>query len=429
MIDRNIQPLIREPQLSTVPSPEKRVMRNGIPLYILSGGDHEVVRIDFVIRAGRWFQTQHLQALFTNRMLREGTRKYAASEIAEKLDYYGAWLELSCSSEHSYITLYSLCKYLPETLDILESIIKEPLFPDKELQIVIENNLQQYHINRTKVDFLAHRSLMRNVYGEYHPCGQVTEENDYRTITPLVLNDFYKRYYNSGNCSIYLAGKVDEDTIKRVSSLFGDESFGEDFKPIDRKEYIVETNSEKRIFIERSDAMQSAVRMGMQSLDILHPDYLKFRVVVTLLGGYFGSRLMSNIREDKGYTYGISASIQTYPGSSLFVITTEAANEFVEPLIKEVYHEITRLQSDLVPDEELSMVKNYMMGEMCRNYESVFSLVDAWIFNHSFGLPDSYAEDSARAIETITPAYIRDLAQQYLCKDTLKEVVSGKKIL
>ena len=99
--------------------------------------------------------------------------------------------------------------------------------------------------------------------------------------------------------------------------MFGNESFGSDFQPIDAKKYVIETNDEKRIFVERPDAMQSAVRMGMSSLDILHPDFLKFRGVVTLLGGYFGSRLMSNIREDKGYTYGISSSIQTYPGSGL----------------------------------------------------------------------------------------------------------------
>ncbi len=429
MIDRNIQPLIREPQLSEVPSPEKRIMHNGIPLYILSGGDHDVVRIDIVIRAGRWYQTQCLQALFTNRMLREGTCKYTAVDIAEKLDYYGAWLELSCSSEFAYITLYSLCKYLPETLDILESIIKEPSFPEKELQIVIENNIQQYHINRSKVDFLAHRSLMQAVFGDNHPCGQTAEERDYRNITPAVLEDFYKRYYSSDNCSIYLSGKIDEDSILKVNSLFGDQPFGGELQKAERILYVPEVSSQKHIFIERPDAMQSAVRMGMLSMDILHPDYLEFRVVVTLLGGYFGSRLMSNIREDKGYTYGISSSIQTYPGSSLFVIATEAANEFVEPLIKEVYHEINRLQNDLVPDEELSMVKNYMMGEMCRNYESVFSLADAWIFNHTFALPDSYVENSAKAIETISPARIRDLAQRYLCKDTLKVAVSGKKIL
>ena len=160
--------------------------------------------------------------------------------------------------------------------------------------------------------------------------------------------------------------------------------------------------------------------MGMLSLDRRHPDYLKVRVLVTLFGGYFGSRLMSNIREDKGYTYGISAGIMPYPDSGLLVVNAETANEFVEPLIKEVYHEIDRLQNDLVPVEELAMVRNYMLGDMCRSYESAFSLADARIFIHTSGLPDSYVRDAVEAVKTITPAEIRELASRYLCKETLK---------
>ena len=174
--------------------------------------------------------------------------------------------------------------------------------------------------------------------------------------------------------------------------------------------------------------MQSAVRMGMLSLDRCHPDYLKARVMVTLFGGYFGSRLMSNIREEKGYTYGISAGIVSYPGQGMLVVNTETDNEFVEPLIKEVYHEIDRLQNDLVPEEELAMVRNYMLGEMCRSYESAFSLADAWMFVQVSGFDDSYFDDALNAVKEISTEEIRELAGRYLCKEKLKEVISGKKM-
>ncbi len=428
MLDRSIQPFIREPEQLEVPSPERRVMPNGIPLYILNAGDNEVVRIDLLMEGGRWQQTQRLQALFTNRMLREGTRRYSAAAIAEKLDYYGAWLELSSASEYAYVTLYSLNKYLPQTLDVFESIVKEPVFPEKELGVIVDNNIQQFLVNSSKVDFLAHRTLINAVYGDKHPCGQLVQEKDYHLINPSVLQSFYDCYYHSGNCSIYLSGKVGEDTVRCIETLFGNEPFGKGFRKPEKTFYLPETSPEKRFFAERADAMQSAVRMGMLSLDRRHPDYLKMRVLVTLLGGYFGSRLMSNIREEKGYTYGISAGIMPYPDSGLFVINTETANEFVEPLIKEVYHEIDRLQNDLVPDEELAMVRNYMLGDMCRNYESAFSLADAWIFIHTSGLSHSYVTDAVDAVKTITPEEIRELASRHLCKETLKEVVSGKKM-
>ena len=428
MLDRTIQPRICEPEQLAVPSPECRVMKNGIPLYILNAGDNEVVRIDLLIEGGRWQQDQRLQALFTNRMLREGTRRYSAAAIAEKLDYYGAWLELSSSSEYAYITLYSLNKYLPETLDIFESIVKEPLFPEKELGVIIDSNIQQFLVNSSKVDFLAHRTLINAVYGDTHPCGQLVQKEDYHLINPSVLQSFYDRYYHSGNCSIYLAGKVSEDAIRRIETLFGSEPFGKDFRKPEKLSYVPVTSSEKRIFIERADAMQSAVRMGMLSLDRRHPDYLKVRVLVTLFGGYFGSRLMSNIREDKGYTYGISSGILFYPGTGVFVVSTEADGEYTENIVKEVYHEMEVLKNDLVTDKELSIVRNYMLGQMCRNYEGPFSLAEAWTFIETNHLDESYYQRSLEAVREVSSSDLRELAIKYFNNDGLTEVVVGKKI-
>lgn len=428
MLNRSRQPRILEPEQLAVQSPERTALPNGVSLNVLNAGESEVTRIDLLMAGGRWRQELPLQALFTNRMLREGTRRYSTVEIAEKLDYYGAWLELSSASEYAFVTLYSLNKYLPQTLDLLESIIKEPTFPEKELEVIVNNNIQQFLVNSSKVDFLAHRGLVNALYGWQHPAGCLVREEDYRRINPAVLRGFYDRYYHSRNCSIYLSGKVTDDCIRRIESLFGCEPFGMDFRKPEKKEFVPVSSPEKRLFIERPDALQSAVRMGMLSLDCNHPDFQKARVLVTLFGGYFGSRLMSNIREDKGYTYGISATMLSYPGQGVLVVNTETANEFVEPLIREVYHEIDRLQDELVPDEELSMVKNYMLGEMCRSYESPFSLADAWIYIQTSGLKETYIAEVLNAVKEVTPQEIRDLAGRYLCKEKLKEVVSGKKI-
>ena len=428
LLDRTIQPKVRDIEHLAVQMPQRFIMPNGVPLNILNSGDNEVVRIDLLIEGGRWHQSQPLQALFTNRMLREGTLRYSTLEIAEKLDYYGAWLELSSASEYAYITLYSLNKYLPQTLDVLESIVKEPTFPEKELGVVAENNIQQFIVNSSKVDFLAHRALMKAVYGGQHPCGRLVQKEDYKRITPDVLRKFYDRYYHSRNCTIYVSGKVGDDCVRRIEDLFGREAFRKGFQKPEKTDFVPVSSVDKRIFVEYADVMQSAVRMGMLSLERCHPDYLKARVMVTLFGGYFGSRLMSNIREEKGYTYGISAGIAPYPGQGILVINTETANEFVEPLVREVYHEIDRLQNDPVPEDELFMVKNYMLGEMCRSYESAFSLADAWMFVQVSGFGDTHFEDVLNTIKNITPEEIRELAGRYLCKEKLKEVISGKKM-
>ena len=426
-MDRTIQPEIQPLKNFHIQTPVRTTLPNGIPLTVINAGEQEVVRMDVLFSGGRWQQSQKLQALFTNRMLREGTTKYTAATIAEKLDYYGSWLELSSSSEYAYITVYSLNKYLAKTLEVVESMIKEPQFPQKELQTILDTNIQQYLVNTSKVDFLAHRSLLKSLYGEQHPCGKIVMEEDYHTITPEVLREFYERYYHSGNCSIFLSGKVTDDIISRVTDIFGI-PFGQYQLQMPKSSFPFAAIPEKRIFTEREDAMQSAVKMGCTTITREHPDYPKLRVLMTLFGGYFGSRLMSNIREDKGYTYGISAGVVFYPDSGLLIVSTETDNEYVELLIQEVYHEIDRLHLDPVSAEELRIVRNYMLGEMCRSYESPFSLSDAWIFIATSGLKDDYFARSLQAVNEITPAEIQDLAQRYLCKETLKEVIAGKKL-
>ena len=426
-MDRTIQPEIQPLKNFHIQTPVRTTLPNGIPLTVINAGEQEVVRMDVLFSGGRWQQSQKLQALFTNRMLREGTTKYTAATIAEKLDYYGSWLELSSSSEYAYITVYSLNKYLAKTLEVVESMIKEPLFPQKELQTILDTNIQQYLVNTSKVDFLAHRSLLKSLYGEQHPCGKIVMEEDYHTITPEVLREFYERHYHSGNCSIFLSGKVTDDIISRVTDIFGI-PFGQYQLQMPKSSFPFAAIPEKRIFTEREDAMQSAVKMGCTTITREHPDYPKLRVLMTLFGGYFGSRLMSNIREDKGYTYGISAGVVFYPDSGLLIVSTETDNEYVEPLIQEVYHEIDRLHLDPVSAEELRIVRNYMLGEMCRSYESPFSLSDAWIFIATSGLKDDYFARSLQAVNEITPAEIQDLAQRYLCKETLKEAIAGKKL-
>ena len=426
MLNRNIQPAICEPSHLDVQRPEHHVFPNGIVLNVLDACDSEVTRVDLVMGGGRWHQTQPLQALFTNRMLREGTRQYTAACIAEKLDYYGAWLDLSSAPEYTYVTLYSLNKYLPQTLDILESLVKEPVFPEKELKVIVDTNVEQFKVNLSKVDFLTHRALVKTLFGGHHPAGRLVCEDDYQRIVPGVLRQFYDRYYNSGNCTLYLSGKITGDCVRRVEALFGNEPFGQGTRP-EKKTFRPEPDARKQVFVERSGVLQSAVRLGMLTLDRCHPDYLKFRVLVTLLGGYFGSRLMSNIREQKGYTYGISAGYASYPDQGVLTISTETANQYVAPLIAEVYREITRLQDEQVSSEELSMVKNYMLGDLCRSCESAFSLADGWIFLQVYGLKDTYFADAMQAIKDITPGEIQDLACKYLRKEDLKEVVAGAK--
>lgn len=428
MPDRTQQPSIKTLDKIELALPEQRTMLNGVPLNIIKLGEQDVVRLDLIFKGGRYQQTKPLQAMFTNRMLREGTQTFTSIEIAEKLDYYGAWLELSSTTEYSFLTLYSLNKYFSQTLEVIESIIKEPIFPEKELKTTLHVNKQQFLVNSTKVDFISQKYFNLSVFGPEHPSGNTMTADDYDHLTPGLLHDFYSRHYNSGNCSIYLSGKVTTDIIHAVTNAFGASEWGDNTEKVNLVAYPVSKSGEHRLFIEQNDAMQSSIRLGSLAMERTNPDYLQMRVLMTLFGGYFGSRLMSNIREDKGYTYGISAGILFYPGTGIFMISTEADNKYVDNIIKEVYHEMDVLKSELVTNEELSIVKNYMLGNMCRSYEGPFSIADAWIFIESAQLDKAYYQRSLDAVLSITRQDIKNLAEKYLHKESLTEVIAGKKI-
>jgi predicted Zn-dependent peptidase len=243
-----------------------------------------------------------------------------------------------------------------------------------------------------------------------------------------VVREFYRKHYHSGNCSVYVSGKVTPEIVRCIERNLGDEPWGIIGKVAPLEYFEPKQTSEKRVFVEKLDALQSSLKMGCFAMDRLHPDFLKTRAMVTLFGGYFGSRLMSNIREDKGYTYGIGAGVVNCPGSGVLAITTEADNQYIEAIIGEVYHEIDRLQNDLVPSEEVEMVRSYMLGDFCRAYEGPFSLSEAWIYTETAGLDDGFFERQIDSIRSVTSEEIRTLAQRYLCKEKLIEVVAGKKV-
>ena len=427
MLDRTTPPSIRPLGAFSLTRPERRNMKNGIPLNIIRAGSQEVVRFDVLIGAGQWHQTQALQAMFTNRMLREGTETMTSARIAEKLDYYGAWLELSSSPNCGFITLYSLNKYLPQTLAIIADMLMHPAFPEKELEVVLETNRQQFMVNSSRVEVIARKHFNRALFGEQHPFGRYAEEADYGRLTAEVLREFYRKYYHSGNCSIYVSGKVTPEIKRCIEENLGDAPWGETCEMPSLQLIEPHPTTEKRVFVEKADALQSSLKMGCFMMDRLHPDFLKARAMVTLFGGYFGSRLMSNIREDKGYTYGIGAGVVNCPGSGVMAITTEADNQYIEAIVKEVYHEMDRLCNDLAPQEELEMLRSYMLGDFCRSYEGPFSLSEAWIYIETADLDDEFFTRQVDSIRSITAEEVRDLAQKYLCKEKIIEVVAGKK--
>lgn len=403
-------------------------------LYVLRSDTLDAVRLDIVVGAGQGHQDKLLQALFTNRLLREGTRHHTSAELAEKLDYYGAWLELTVSVHHSYLTLYTLKRYACETFALVGEMLHEPLFPEERLRIISANNKSQYLVNRQRADVIARRLFNRAVYGDNHPCGRFAEEKDFDAITRDDLLRFFTAYYRPDNCNIYLAGNVDDHLIEAAKKSLplnpsqeggtlaeAQLSFGQNTLSLTSPS--LGGGRGEALIHHLPSAVQASIRMGGLLMDVASDDYYRMRVVTTILGGYFGSRLMKSIREDKGYTYSISADMLTNTRQVLFVVSSEALADKGEVIADEVRQHCRRLAEERVPDDELTMVRNYMIGEICRNYEGAFSLIDAYIYIHTLGLPLEHISRTIDTVRSIDAETIRRTAAQWLDADRFHTVI------
>jgi predicted Zn-dependent peptidase len=178
--------------------------------------------------------------------------------------------------------------------------------------------------------------------------------------------------------------------------------------------------------IPRKEVFQSAIRVGKELFNRHHTDYAGMQVLNTVLGGYFGSRLMKNIREDKGYTYGIGSMIISLHHSGYFVIASEVGTGVTKKAVKEVFVEINRLRNELIPENELSLVKNYIMGQIIRMFDGPFATADTIKSILEYGLDFDYYDRTIETIMGITAVELRDLANKYLKPETFTEIIAGK---
>ena len=423
-INRKIKPEIKPVDRIDLYDPEKVTLDNGIPVYIINTGTQELIKVDFIFNAGKWYDEQLLLADVTNNMLKEGTKKYTSREVAENIDFYGAHLETSTGNDIASVTLYTLNKYLENVLTVVEDVIKNSVFPEKELITFIQNKKQEFLINNEKVRYVARRMFNKQIFGEQHPYGKTAVVDDFDKVTKEALISFHKKHYTHSDCRIIVSGKIPSNLIPVLNRHFGDGLAVPTEQIINNS--VVEIKPErKKEHIKKANAVQSAIMIGRPLFNKTHPDFLKLKVVNAVLGGYFGSRLMTNIREDKGYTYGIGSAIVSLHNSGYFFIASEVGSDVTELAIKEIYSEIEKLQQVKVGNEELNLVRNYLLGSMLRNFDGPFYIADSFKSVLEYGLDNRYFQNYIDTVRSITPEEIRDLTRKYFDAKDLFELVVG----
>lgn len=400
-------------------------LSNGIPVYSIRAGTQEVVKIELLVGAGIRHQQQPLIATAVNDMLDEGIPGYSAEALAEELDYYGAFIETETAHDTASLTLWSLNRHLNSTLPLVRDMLYTPTFLETELDIYRANRRQKFLVDSGKVSVLARRNFTELLFGPTHPYGTKAELSDFDRLNRQVIVDFHKQYYTPENTTLVVSGMVTDEVLKNLEECFGKLQAGNHAPSTPL--IAPQTHNELKHTILKEDAIQSAIRVGRILFNRTHADYNGMQVLNTVLGGYFGSRLMANIREDKGYTYGIGSGIVSLQEGGYFVISTEVGVDVTNATLFEIGIEINRLQQDLIPAEELDLVRNYMTGVFLRSTDGPFALADRLKALLGYQLDYSYYKNYLNTIRNITAEELRTLAQRYLDPQTLTELVAGRR--
>jgi predicted Zn-dependent peptidase len=424
MLNRSLAPHIKDAVEYSISlkHPDIFKLDNGIDVYNVQAGTEEVVQIEWVFKAGNWFEEKKLVASATNFLIKNGTTKKSAYEINEFVDFYGAYLNRSCYNETAVVSLHCLSKQLEHILPLVQEVFMDAILPEDELLIYKQNMKQRLAVNLKKCDFIAGRKIDALLFGDRHPYGVYSEMVDYDALNQQELLDYYNAFYKNGHCTIFSAGILPSNYQQLLNTYFGALPFNKGVvKEISHP--ILPSTQKKWNILNDPNGVQGAIRIARACPLPTDPEFPKLQVLNVLFGGFFGSRLMTNIREDKGYTYGIYSYLMNHIHASAILISTEAGRDVCEATVKEVYHEMEQLRLHEVEKDELLLVKNYLIGTLLGDLDGPFHIIGRWKNLVLHGMDETNFNYYVEVIKSIQPAELKQLAEKYLNPAEFYELV------
>ncbi len=405
-----------------LPEYNQAFLDNGIKCIEINQGTQEIFKLDLVFKGARILEHKKLVSKFTSILMREGTQKFTSSEIAETVDFYGATLRISANLDNNFLSLSGLSKHLEKLMPIFTNVLYYPTFPIDEVEKSKRNGIQKLQMDLSKNELLNYRIFTEKLFGKDHFYGYNTEEQFINELSREDLVLHHSQAYGTDNCTILIGGKLPPDTMSILNTYLGQKKINA--ININMPETLVNVPHE-RIVVSSKNEHQASIRIGRKMFNRHHEDFTGMFVLNTILGGYFGSRLMTTIREDLGLTYNIYSVLDTMMFDGYFYIETDVAVDTVEKTISEIYNQLFMLQEELVSDDELNMVKNYIIGNFLNLVDGPLNTLS---FLRSLEMDDVTKEDfdiMVKDIKNIDAETLQKLARKYFDKNYLIEVIVG----
>ncbi len=424
MIDRKIAPPFQA--ITELPFPDllTAVLDNGQKLHQVNVGSQAALKLEIILEAGSKYQTKKSVASLTSKTLLGGTTKHSAFQIAEQFSQYGGYTEIAQNADQLSFIVYGLTHHLGNFLPLICEILTDASFPEAEVDTQKQIKSQQLQVSLEKTSFIASQTFKAELFGEYHPLGIASTVEDIEAVQRADVLGFYEERIKGKSFTVFISGQFENTHVSLINDSLGNLKVSNDTT---EKALEIPDTIAKKLHLEKAGSLQSTVRMGRLMFSRTHPDYFPFAVTNAVLGGYFGSRLMKNIREDKGFTYGISSSLIPMKELGYFLIGTDVKGEFTQQTLNEIYKEIEILRNETISEDELTIVKNYIIGSVAGSVNNAFDIADKYKMLTREGLTKAYYEDFIKNINDVTAEDVKAMANKYLNPSDLTEVVVGEK--
>lgn len=415
----------RPPEMKMMVRPElpainRYKLDNQLPIFELRAGIQPVLKIEILFRAGRPFEHKKQVARFTNHLMREGTIQMPGNDIAEAIDFLGSTLIISESMDYGGFVLYCLKKHIKKTLPILIDILIRPSFELDDLRKFKKNAKEKLIHDLGKNDFLAYREITDLVFGGDSSYGYNSNSSIIDAIEREDLIKHYESTYTASNAFAMISGKTDKKTMDYIMSELEKIPQGMKVDSLYRNGLCAQPGLYK---VASKKSHQSAVRLGKRAVLKQHEDFNGLYILNTILGGYFGSRLMHSLREESGYTYNVYSSLDTMLYDSAMLISMETDPAYVDQSIAQVNDELSALRNELVSEEELIMVKSYLSGYFLTALDGPLNaseLVKSLLMDE---LDENSFERLIDLVINISKEEIQSFAQRYLSPESFITLV------
>lgn len=415
MINRTIAPEIKNiSHINTsYPTSDTNVYR--------INSDEEVFKLEIVFpKAGYSLLDDKHSGIYAMDLLFSGTKEKDAQAIADEIDILGGYIFKGCDYYTASITIFGISDNIRSLIKIAKYCLENCTYPLNEVNILKNKKKSELNINLNKTNYLANKRINQMIFGKNHPYSvSITEQ----IIEDLNSDDFLK-YVKTKLVDPYFIFTGSKST--KVEDIL--EEYGFNICPFKTEESPEEQAIEEQgdEFIIKSGSTQNSIRMGKKLPSKKDKDFFKISLVNLILGGYFGSRLMKNIREEKGLTYGIHSSITPFKSYSIFKISSECNNKLTEQVKNEIISEINILRTELVGLEELTVAKNYLLGAISRNFDGAFNISDRFKTFLEIDNDYDYYTKYFKAITDINAEDIKACANNYFEPNSLKYCVAGE---